>query len=752
MHTKERTSDSLRPNVIIIDVDNISADRDGNVDECDCLEPVKSSHDPLVLIDDYASQFTVRAGISSLKSNLNATNNSGFISDNTATDIWDIEDVDSSFTESKAKFIRTKDTRHEGGFGQLEQQEKVADQTRNPPLAAHHTRCDRFAYHGLDLRTGKTVELKDGSFLRISAIIRNSLTGEMSLRGNTLQRTRDLNGMLERKANEVCLFYEIDLDDHRSPSEQSVLEIPVKDVAKLRTLRCTNQHFPDCRATDPSFFRDKQQIDEEGGLTLRWKYTCIYASASDRQQNCYKERILEHIRESESPAVFSISDSVKRFCWRGKTELGGSYKPLTICADTISPSNDQNGRVDISGSGDAVTPVKSTRSSHPSILSIARNTSGDMTRKRKFTSLERANDMSNTAETSVHSTDSVKIATKSVPIHIIEISSPESSVLPLTGSIQGTSPPKTRKIIRSSGQTLTYGDGFCGAGGSTRGAVMAGLKVNWGFDQDEHACATWKANFPHASCYNMCSDAFIKLSHERFVDLKVDIMHLSPPCQYFSPAHTVNGTNDEMNVASLFAVRAVIEVGKPRVVTLEQTFGIRLPKFRQYFAALGLPQRRFRLLVIASCPGEILPKMPPPTHSENGENGLKPLVTVNETLRSIPQNAPDHHPDAVPQYSRRPWDANVILPRAMTCHGGQNYHPSGTRDLTHREYACLQGFPHNHVFRGSHKKRQIGNAVPPSIAKVLFESIKSQLDEADRVIGGPEIILFGLMLFDEVRL
>lgn len=132
--------------------------------------------------------------------------------------------------------------------------------------------------------------------------------------------------------------------------------------------------------------------------------------------------------------------------------------------------------------------------------------------------------------------------------------------------------------------------------------------------------------------------------------------------------------------------------------------------------------------------------MPPPTHSENGVGGLKPLVTVNETLNNIPKNAPDHCPESVPRYNRRPWDANVILPRAMTCHGGQNYHPSGTRDLTLREYACLQGFPHNHIFRGSHVKRQIGNAVPPSSAKVLFEYIKAQLDEADGVLPDKEII------------
>jgi DNA (cytosine-5)-methyltransferase 1 len=77
----------------------------------------------------------------------------------------------------------------------------------------------------------------------------------------------------------------------------------------------------------------------------------------------------------------------------------------------------------------------------------------------------------------------------------------------------------------------------------------------------------------------------------------------------------------------------------------------------------------------------------------------------------------------------------------MTCSGGQNYHPCGTRDFTIREYACLQGFPPNHLFRGSYVKKQIGNAVPPSVAKVLFESIKKALDRADGIVEEHEVIV-----------
>jgi len=76
----------------------------------------------------------------------------------------------------------------------------------------------------------------------------------------------------------------------------------------------------------------------------------------------------------------------------------------------------------------------------------------------------------------------------------------------------------------------------------------------------------------------------------------------------------------------------------------------------------------------------------------------------------------------------------------MTTSGGQNYHPSGQRDLTLREYAAMQGFPQVHVFRGNYKKKQIGNAVPPVVAKVLFESVKRDLDGADGIIEEVEVL------------
>lgn len=127
--------------------------------------------------------------------------------------------------------------------------------------------------------------------------------------------------------------------------------------------------------------------------------------------------------------------------------------------------------------------------------------------------------------------------------------------IPASGSVytQNAVTGKSRfgsSILMNPYKKYTYGDAFCGAGGATRGAHMAGLQVKWGFDSNLNACTSWRANFPNASCYKMPSDEFVHLAQPsqanmRPIDVTVDILHLSPPCQFFSPAHTCEGVNDE---------------------------------------------------------------------------------------------------------------------------------------------------------------------------------------------------------------
>lgn len=63
--------------------------------------------------------------------------------------------------------------------------------------------------------------------------------------------------------------------------------------------------------------------------------------------------------------------------------------------------------------------------------------------------------------------------------------------------------------------------------------------------------------------------------------------------------------------------------------------------------------------------------------------------------------------------------------------GGNNYHPSGKRGFTNREFACLQTFDTDYRFGGQEVRKQIGNAVPPLLAKALYREIIKSLKRTD---------------------
>ncbi|KAK2032969.1 C-5 cytosine-specific DNA methylase [Colletotrichum zoysiae] len=338
---------------------------------------------------------------------------------------------------------------------------------------------------------------------------------------------------------------------------------------------------------------------------------------------------------------------------------------------------------------------------------------------------------------------------------------PEASVTGLTAT-------KTK-------QQYTVFDSFCGAGGFSRGAERAGLHVEYAVDHWDKACATYRLNFPNTNLFEMSVDELMLASKD--TQLRADILHLSPPCQTWSPAHTVAGVNDEANIAALFACRSLVEKVRPRIFTLEQTFGIMQPCHDPFFCSLvggftefgysvtwkvvhlqswGLPQTRKRLIMIGACPGEKLPPFPSATHSETGARGLSRYVTIRQALAKIKVTSTFHNPeeeikDTIPLGSVVS-DPDQILRRCVTCSGGQNMHWSNTRSYTVREFASLQGFPVWHQFADAPKsalKKQIGNAFPACVVRLLCEHLKNWLLVEDGLaparemrgsVGGRELV------------
>jgi DNA (cytosine-5)-methyltransferase 1 len=200
----------------------------------------------------------------------------------------------------------------------------------------------------------------------------------------------------------------------------------------------------------------------------------------------------------------------------------------------------------------------------------------------------------------------------------------------LGGSHSATRPSSVNLVSERAGsihpsdqvQQYTFGDAFCGAGGSSSGAAQAGLQVKWGFDKDKDTICTYADNLGRREgAESLREDVYEFSSRSDIARFMVDNLHISPPCQPFSPAHTVpSEIQDEINQAALFSVWHLVERIKPRIVTIEETAGL-VRRHEIWFNALinifisldysvrwkvvrcenyGVAQQRKRLFIIAA--------------------------------------------------------------------------------------------------------------------------------------------------------
>lgn len=192
-------------------------------------------------------------------------------------------------------------------------------------------------------------------------------------------------------------------------------------------------------------------------------------------------------------------------------------------------------------------------------------------------------------------------------------------------------------------------------------------------------------------------------------------------------------------------------------------------------ADYGVPQKRQRMIMIGNCIGQPV-EFPVPTHSDKDEDNRLPYVTVGEAimdLASLGQNdisnhIPLNHKPIVAErmgYIKEgcklkvedlPEHLNVVtrtdsqnktisnyshvykrLSRqepSTTMVPGHNafpVHPTLNRTLTVREAARIQTFPDNHIFYGTRQQQciQVGNAIPPKLAKILTDKIAQNIEK-----------------------
>ncbi|MBF2488287.1 DNA cytosine methyltransferase [Listeria marthii] len=339
-------------------------------------------------------------------------------------------------------------------------------------------------------------------------------------------------------------------------------------------------------------------------------------------------------------------------------------------------------------------------------------------------------------------------------------------------------------------------DLFCGVGGLTCGVQKTGINVIAGYDIAKECQYSYehnnKARFIHKDIKEISDDEISELYPE---NTDIRLLMGCAPCQPFSAySHRYKESEtrkQKMDLLDYFGKQ--VELVQPEIVSMENVPQLRNdPVFEKFITLLksnnyfvdwkivyapeyGVPQKRKRLLLLASKIGEISlleatrTKDNYPTVRE-AISRLKPIKageTDNEdflhrarklsdlNIKRIKSSVPggtwkDWDEELLPNcykrksgesyksvYGRLEWDkpSSTITTQFVGYGNGRFGHPEQDRALSLREGAILQTFPKDYQFvekieQASFVKLavQIGNAVPVKLGEVIGESIKIHLE------------------------
>ncbi|EPS36884.1 hypothetical protein H072_9507 [Dactylellina haptotyla CBS 200.50] len=639
---------------------------------------------------------------------------------------------------------------------------EVPKRARKDSITEHSDICiDQIKINGLLLVPGINVQLRYGAvlsdrsvlesgyFMRIKKIFcRHEIYRDGTeivqnwIQGPLFRRHRDLDGILPKTAGEVAMLRE-------------KVEIRAADAMNVREIVLTNLLG---RETVRKSYEDAKD-DAYGRLVCRWKAKIKdNTNGNTGMQQLGATGYIRRLTEAEADPNYRISDMELSKLWRAipkdETEnLRDSSKNFGFI-DTLREET-KTSQIDSDDN-----PIQCQESetivlhNEPELIDLEAHS---------FAHTKRAGH--SFSPIYIEDSDDTK-PDKNIDIEILEVPyvSTTETDLPNSRFAIDLSNPTGKCQLRKR-RKYTFGDAFCGAGGATRGAVLAGFKVRWGVDHDEAAIKAWRSNFGRSIGYQEDVHEFVSRHGRK--KTQVDLLHLSPPCQFFSWARTIPGKNDEKNEASFFVIPNTLNSCRPRAVTVEETDGlIGLSRSVGHFkcmlgdftsigysvkyailnaASYGVPSKRKRLVLIACCPGETLADFPNPTHwystdpFEPMPRGLHRAITLRDAITKIPRYTPDHDIEileAVAPSSLKlpPHEWEQPFRSTIKCGGGEyNLHPSRNRKFTLRELACLQSFPLEHNFYGKRgeKMRQIGNAFPPKLVGAVMEAVRKHLEKTD---------------------
>lgn len=325
---------------------------------------------------------------------------------------------------------------------------------------------------------------------------------------------------------------------------------------------------------------------------------------------------------------------------------------------------------------------------------------------------------------------------------------------------------------------------FSGAGGMDLGFARAGFAHVALFENNPVFCRTLRVNRPSWPVVGPPEDAgdvsnvdeVASILRERFAARPGfdGVFAGGPPCQPFSIAANQRfkkGANfKRVGYAHrgrgmlLFDFGAVVRLFKPKVFMVENVPGLldvdggrQLSRFCRELAEVGyrvappvklkaeefgVPQRRERLFVVG-CRGDAEWR-PPAPHRQPMPCG----AALTDDVGNLPNHEIREHKIAsvlryqVLDLGKRDRLGRVdrlhpFLPSKTVIAGGlagggrSHLHPWIPRTLSVRECARLQTFPDDYVFTGPIARQftQVGNAVPPLLARQLAESIRRSFYE-----------------------
>ena len=336
-------------------------------------------------------------------------------------------------------------------------------------------------------------------------------------------------------------------------------------------------------------------------------------------------------------------------------------------------------------------------------------------------------------------------------------------------------------------------DLFCGAGGLTCGlSKTKRINVLCGIDIDPNCEFPYISNNKSRFLLKQIEDVTVEEVLSCYSDKKPKLLAGCAPCQTFSHYYNpqINFEDSRWKLLSEFS-RLVSGI-LPEFVTMENVPNLRkhdvfhkfVDTLREtgYFlwydvvdcSSYGLPQRRRRLVLLASKYGDISLLSPEDTHSERTNveeaiGNLEPLVageaSVSDPLhrsrnltalnlrrirhttegggwREWPSHLilrchkKEHGKTFGSVYGRMKWlsPSPTITTQFFGLGNGRFGHPDQDRAISLREGAILQGFPNDYQFVPpntspvfKHVGRLIGNAVPVRLGEVIGMSFIQHL-------------------------